>query len=136
MKPVYIDANYFVSPQISVDDINWLAETGFVKIICNRPDGEVSQDLKTEVIGASARAAGLTFDILPLTQQTMHAKNIKAQLDLVSDVEGAVLAYCATGTRCTVVWALSQSGRRGADEILKITKQAGYNLEGLRPHLL
>ena len=61
---------------------------------------------------------------------------IKAQLDLVSDVKGAVLAYCATGTRCTVVWALSQSGRRGADEILKITKQAGYNLEGLRPHLL
>ena len=136
MAPVHIDSNYYVSPQISVDDVNLLAKAGLVKIICNRPDSEVSQDLKAEVIGAAARAAGLTFDLLPLTHQTMHAKNIKAQLDLVSDVKGAVLAYCATGTRCTVVWALSQSGRRSADEILKITKQAGYNLEGLRPHLL
>ena len=136
MAPVHIDSNYYVSPQISVDDVNLLAKAGFVKIICNRPDGEVSQDLKAEVIGAAARAAGLAFDVLPLTHQTMHAKNIKAQLDLVSDVKGAVLAYCATGTRCTVVWALSQSGRRSADEILKFTKQAGYNLEGLRPHLV
>jgi len=136
MAPVHIDSNYYVSPQISVDDVNLLAKAGFVKIICNRPDGEVSQDLKAEVIGAAARAAGLAFDVLPLTHQKMHAKNIKAQLDLVSDVKGAVLAYCATGTRCTVVWALSQSGRRSADEILKITKQAGYNLEGLRPHLV
>ena len=136
MAPVHIDSNYYVSPQISVDDVNLLAKAGFVKIIFNRPDGEVSQDLKAEVIGAAARAAGLAFDVLPLTHQTMHAKNIKAQLDLVSNVKGAVLAYCATGTRCTVVWALSQSGRRSADEILKITKQAGYNLEGLRPHLV
>ena len=80
MAPVHIDSNYYVSPQISVDDVNLLAKAGFVKIICNRPDGEVSQDLKAEVIGAAARAAGLTFDVLPLTHQTMHAKNIKAQL--------------------------------------------------------
>ena len=136
MAPVHIDSNYYVSPQISVDDVNLLAKAGFVKIICNRPDGEVSQDLKAEVIGAAARAAGLTFDVLPLTHQTMNAKNIKAQFDLVSEIKGAVLAYCASGTRCAVVWALSQSGSRGANEILQITNNAGYNLEGLRPHLL
>lgn len=136
MTPIHIDANYYVSPQISVDDVSVLAEAGFEKIICNRPDAEVPQELRAEAIGIAAEAAGLTFEVLPLTHQTMHAENIKAQFELVADKKGPVLAYCASGTRCTVIWALSQVGKRSADEILRITQNAGYNLEGLRPHLI
>lgn len=136
MTPIHIDANYYVSPQISVDDVSLLAAAGFEKIICNRPDEEVPQELRAEAIGIAAKAAGLVFDILPLTHQTMHAENINVQFELVADKKGPVLAYCASGTRCTVVWALSQVGKRSADEILRITQNAGYNLEGLRPHLI
>lgn len=136
MTPIHIDSNYFVSPQISVEDINPLAEQGFMKIICNRPNNEVPQELQAEVIEIAAKAAGLDFDFHPLTHQTMHAENIKLQDDLVSEAQGPVLAYCASGTRCTVVWALYQAGKRSADDILKTTRNAGYDLEGLRLHLI
>lgn len=136
MQPIHIDANYYVSPQISVDDVSALAAAGFAKIICNRPDEEVPQELRTEGIRIAAESAGIDFEVLPLTHQTMHAENIKAQFEIVAGTSGPVVAYCASGTRCTVVWALSQVGKKSADDILKTTEKAGYNLEGLRPHLI
>ena len=42
-----------------------------------------------------------------------------------------VLAYCASGTRCTVVWALGQIGKMTEEQILKTTLDSGYNLAGL-----
>ena len=136
MPPIHIDLNYFVSPQISVENISLFADQGFVKIICNRPNNEVPQELQAEVIEIAAKAAGLDFYFLPLTHQTMHAENIKLQGDLVSKAQGPVLAYCASGTRCTIVWALYQVGKRSADDILTTTRNAGYDLEGLRPQLI
>ncbi|MEM9550788.1 MAG: TIGR01244 family phosphatase, partial [Pseudomonadota bacterium] len=45
------------------------------------------------------------------------------------------LAYCASGTRCSVVWALGHAGEMGIDEVLNRATEAGYQLEGLRPSL-
>ncbi|WP_375672311.1 beta-lactamase hydrolase domain-containing protein, partial [Bartonella sp. AA16SXTY] len=35
-----IDSDIFISTQISVENIETLAQTGFKTIICNRPDQE------------------------------------------------------------------------------------------------
>jgi uncharacterized protein (TIGR01244 family) len=45
------------------------------------------------------------------------------------------LAYCASGTRCSVVWAFAQAGRIATDHILDATSRAGYQLAHLRPQL-
>ena len=80
----------------------------------------------------AAALACLQFVNLPLTHQTMTPDNITKQFDIVENAEGPVLAYCASGTRCSVIWALSQSGKQSADDILAQTAQAGYDLSGLR----
>jgi len=46
-----------------------------------------------------------------------------------------VLAYCASGTRSSVIWSLGQAGHLSTDEILAATAQAGYQLDQLRPAL-
>ena len=56
-------------------------------------------------------------------------------MDMVAASDGPVLAYCASGTRCSVVWALAQAGKMPTHEILSQTAQAGYDLEHLRPML-
>ncbi|MCE8509923.1 TIGR01244 family phosphatase [Ruegeria pomeroyi] len=130
-----ITPRYAVSPQISVEDIPAIAAAGFTRIICNRPDAEVPPSHQAEAIGAAARAAGLDFEVLELTHQTMTPENVARQTALAETASGPVLAYCASGTRCSVVWALGHCGALGADTVLSKTAAAGYQLDALRPRL-
>lgn len=130
-----ITPRYSVSPQISAEDLPAITAAGFKTVICNRPDEEVPPSHQAETIRAAVEAAGLRFEVLPLTHQTMTAENVARQRELYEGSEGPVLAYCASGTRCSVVWALSQASDMAADDILAKTTAAGYQLDGLRPAL-
>ncbi|MGH1416673.1 MAG: TIGR01244 family sulfur transferase [Pelagimonas sp.] len=129
-----ITPTYFVSPQISPEDAQAIKDAGFVRVICNRPDAENPPELQANAIGEALRAAGLEFEILPLTHQTMTSENSELQTKL-AQADGPVLAYCASGTRCTVIWALAQAGKLPVDDILDTAAQAGYDLAGMRPTL-
>ncbi len=127
-----ITDTYSVSPQIAVEDLARIAEAGFTRVICNRPDDEVPPSHRAATIAAAARDMGLEFEILPLTHKTMTPENVDKQRSLIEESDGPVLAYCASGTRCTVVWALGQVGKMSADDILAQAGRAGYDLGGLR----
>ncbi|WP_323777598.1 TIGR01244 family sulfur transferase [Leisingera sp.] len=131
-----ITPRYSVSPQISAEDLPAIADAGYKTVICNRPDAEVPPSHQAEAIRTAAEAAGLRFEVLPLTHQTMTPENAARQRALYEECDGPVLAYCASGTRCSVVWALSQACEMSADDILQKTAAAGYQLEGLRPALI
>lgn len=136
MNPVFIDKNYHVSPQIEPHQIAEIAEKGFVKIICNRPDIEVPDSYSSSLMAKLAREAGIDFEVLELTHQTMTLENVKKQRAFFIDVNGPVLAYCASGTRCSVIWAMGEavSGTE-ISVILEKTQSAGYDLKGLQPTL-
>ncbi|MCD1625769.1 MAG: TIGR01244 family sulfur transferase [Paracoccaceae bacterium] len=131
-----ITPRYSVSPQISPEDIAAIKAAGFSAVICNRPDEEVASSISAEVLAKAAQAEGLAFHILPLTHQTMTPENVKRQRDLIAGAEGPVLAYCASGTRSSVVWSLGQAGHQPVADILQATAAAGYDLAGLRPELV
>ena len=130
-----ITPRYAVSPQISVEDVPAIADAGFVKVICNRPNVEVPADMQSDAIGDAVRAAGMEYEVLELTHQTMTPENVALQRKLAESCGGPVLAYCASGTRASVVWALGQCDRMSADDILNATTKAGYTLDNLRPIL-
>lgn len=123
---------YYVCAQIAVGDIKPLQEAGFHKIICNRPNEEVSNELHSSVMAIAAQEAGIEFNFLPLTMQTINSENISKQASFVEEANGPVLAYCASGTRCTIVWALIKAGKLPTADILTATANAGFNLEGIR----
>mgnify|MGYP000353800143 CR=1 FL=1 len=127
--------NYAVSPQISPEDLPLIAEAGFSTVICNRPDAENPPDWHAAAMAEAAAAAGLQFHNLPLTHQTMTPENVARQRDLINAASGPVLAYCASGTRSSVIWSLGQAGHLSTDQILAATAQAGYQLDQLRPAL-
>ena len=130
-----ISPTYAVSPQILPDDCVAIAAAGFTTIICNRPDGEITPDLSATAIEAAAKAAGLAFVILPITHQTMTQDNIDAHRAAIDASAGPVLAYCASGTRSSIIWSLGQAGEMASDDIIAATAQAGYDLGGLHPQL-
>lgn len=130
-----ITPSYAVSPQIHPDDCQAIADAGFTTLICNRPDAEIPSDLSADVMEAAATAAGLAFVRLPVTHQTLTADIVAAQRNALDDAAGPVLAYCASGTRSSIVWSLGQAGDMASDDIIAATGKVGYDLRGLHPQL-
>ena len=123
---------YAVSPQIAPEDAEAIAAAGYRRVICNRPDTEVPPELRADAVGKAVMAAGMDFVILPLTHDTLRGF---VEEHRSAAARGPTLAYCASGTRSTVAWALSQAGTMPADEILGRAAKAGYDLGGLRGEL-
>ena len=65
----------------------------------------------------------------------MTPENVARQREMIANANGPVLAYCASGTRCSVLWALGSAAELGVDQVLETTQNAGYALENLRPTL-
>jgi uncharacterized protein (TIGR01244 family) len=130
-----ITPDYAVSPQIDPADMPAIAAAGFKAVICNRPDAEVPHELSTEVMRIAAEAAGLGFVVNPVTHQTLNMDMVAEQMAAMGAAGGPVLAYCASGTRSSIVWSLGKAGEMAADDIIAATAKAGYDLAGLRPRL-
>jgi uncharacterized protein (TIGR01244 family) len=132
-----ITDRYFVSPQIDPGDMKEILAQGITTIIDNRPDAEIPPSHHAQSMRAAAEMAGLTFVELPITHQTMTAENVAIQAQAIADASGGVLAYCASGTRSTVIWALSMArdGAMPVDDIVNAAAQGGYDLSGMRPTL-
>jgi uncharacterized protein (TIGR01244 family) len=124
-----------VSPQIDPQDAAAIKAAGITTVVCNRPDAEVPPSHQSDAMRVAIEAAGLKFEVLPITHQTMTPDRVAQQAALVDASDGPVLAYCASGTRCSILWALSQAGQKSADEILGAVAQAGYDLSMLRSTL-
>lgn len=130
-----ITDRYSVSPQIDPEDAAAIKAAGITTVICNRPDAEVPPSHQADTIRAEIEAQGLRFEVLPITHQTLTPDRITQQAALVDASDGPVLAYCASGTRSSILWALGQAGQQSADDILGAVARAGYDLSGLRPTL-
>ncbi|MGB3147941.1 MAG: TIGR01244 family sulfur transferase [Paracoccaceae bacterium] len=126
--------SFAVSPQIMPGDIPALKAAGFVRIICNRPDGEVPPELRAEQIRQAAEAAGLDFVDNQIVPGDFSDKIVTAQAAAMV-AAGPVFAYCASGNRSSHAWALALAGQRTADDLIGTAAQWGYNLEHLRPRL-
>ncbi len=123
---------YFVSPQIAPLDIPALKEAGITRILCNRPDAEVPPSHQSDSIRAAAEAAGLHFAAQPLTHQTMIPDVIAENTAKGLDTDDVVLAYCASGTRSTIAWALAQAGKMPAEHIINTAANAGYDCRNMQ----
>ena len=133
LKPI-TDA-YTVAPQLEPSDMATLAEQGVKTVICNRPDGENPPPLQAAAMQAAAEAAGLAFVFNPVTGGMLTEANVEEQAEAIAGSEGPVVAYCASGNRSTVVWALGVAGELPVDDILSRATANGYDLNWLRPQL-
>ena len=123
---------YAVSPQIELSDLPAIKAAGFTTVIDNRPDGEIPPHLHTPHMKAAAEALGLIFVANPVIGGAMTMENVALQRKVMAEAEGPVFAYCASGNRCSVVWALMNAGQRSTDELISTPAKYGYNLEPLR----
>ena len=130
-----LDETTSVAPMLAPGDMAILAATGVSTIVCNRPDAEVPPDLRAAAMQEAAEAAGMGFVYNPVAMPNLNLEAVEEQADALDGAEGGVVAYCASGTRSAILWALAMAGRMPVDDILARTRAAGYPLDGLRAQI-
>jgi uncharacterized protein (TIGR01244 family) len=122
------------SPQITPEDVATAASQGITLIVNNRPEGESDDQTPGAEIEAAATAAGMRYVAIPVTHAGFSEWQVEAMADALASAGGPVLAYCRSGTRSTLLWALAQASRGAEPETLAAqAAEAGYDIGPVRP---
>lgn len=118
-----------VAPQISLEAVIAAAAEGVTLIINNRPEDESADQTPGPVIEAAARENGLDYVAIPVTHAGFAEWQVTAMTDALEKAEGKVLAYCRSGTRSTLLWALACASKGDHPAVLaEQAADAGYDL--------
>lgn len=129
----HLTDDFWASPQIALEDVGEAKAQGIALIINNRPEGEAADQVPGDVIEAAARAAGIDYRAIPVTHAGFSEEQIRAMAAAIDEAGGPVLAYCRSGTRSTLLWALAQAvGGEAPDTIAARAAGAGYDVAPVR----
>ncbi|MDO6442406.1 TIGR01244 family sulfur transferase [Marinobacter sp. 2_MG-2023] len=130
-----IDDTISVAPQIAYADVAEAARLGFKTLVANRPDQEEFGQPAMADIEAAARENGMEWVYMPVQSGNVTDADVDHFGAMIRDAEKPVLAFCRTGTRCTVLWALNAARTTPAQEIFTKASSAGYDMSGLAPRM-
>jgi uncharacterized protein (TIGR01244 family) len=131
-----LDDRTYVAPQLQPEHLAEAAALHITAVVNNRPDGEEQGQPNGEEIARAAEAAGLTYTSIPITGAGFSHPQVDAMAQALDQADGAVLAYCRSGTRSTYLWALARA-KQGEHPAILIEKAeaAGYDLRPIRAML-
>jgi uncharacterized protein (TIGR01244 family) len=131
-----LDEKTLVDGQIGPGDVATLKAMGVTLIVNNRPDGEDAGQPNSDEIEAAAREAGIDYRHVPIARG-LGPSDIEAMREAMHSAgEGKLFAFCRSGNRSTLAWAVAKS-EDGVprEELDRLANQAGFDL-GPVAHLL
>ena len=131
-----LDDRTLVSGQIRPEEVAGLAEQGVTMLINNRPDGEETDQPLAADIEAAAEAAGISYRHVPVLRGIGPA-DVEAMQEALRGAQGGrALAFCRSGNRSALTWALAMRAEGLArEEIEQRVTDAGFNVAPIA-HLL
>ncbi len=127
----------YVSRQLNERTAKMVAQYEIKTVICNRPDGEEPNQPDFETVKSWLNAAGIEKVVyMPTTIDSMTDAQLKEFQDTVAQSPAPILAYCRTGTRSAMLWALNQA-KRGVEvnSLIRAADLAGIDLTKMRDKL-
>jgi len=132
-----INDRLMVSPQIEIEDVATAKSLGVGLIVNNRPEGESADQTPGDAIAAAAAQAGIAYVAIPVSHAGFSLNQVEA-LDAALKQAGdsSVLAYCRSGTRSTLLWALTMAHTGMAPaQIARAAADAGYDVSPLQAQI-
>ena len=127
----------YVSKQLDERFAKRAALTGIKTVICNRPDGEEPNQPDFETVKGWLEANGIENVVyMPIVMDGIDDAALTEFQETIAKSPAPILAYCRTGTRSAMMWALNQT-KRGVEvnSVIKAAELAGINLEPQRERL-
>jgi uncharacterized protein (TIGR01244 family) len=109
-------------------DIEALAGAGVRTIVNNRPDGEDPGQLPAAEARRIADALGIAYHHVPITAATLSRADVDAFASVLSAAEQPVVVHCRSGTRSTLLWALTRM-REGADPFALVAEAGRHGID-------
>jgi len=135
MKSKMLTPDLSVMPQVSEADIAELSLRGFKSIISNRPDGEAGDQPAWTAIAAAAHSHGMEARHIPVVAGQIDDDDVAAFAAALRDMPTPIAAFCRTGTRAALLWALANEGSQSPDERIRIAAAQGFDLEPFRARI-
>ena len=127
-----LSPNLSTSAQIRPENLASIAAAGFRSIIGNRPDNEAPDQPAWSDIADAAQANGLHARHIPVTAGPISDEDVALFHGALAELPAPMLAFCASGRRSTLMWALANPDGLATDEALAIAAAAGHDLELFR----
>jgi uncharacterized protein (TIGR01244 family) len=125
---VSLGPGFSVAGRLDRSDLDALARAGVRTIINNRPDGEDPGQLAAAEARRIAESHGLAYHHIPITAATLSRTDVDAFAAALRNVQAPIVAHCRSGTRSTLLWALSRM-REGADPLALIAEAARHGID-------
>lgn len=131
MQTKTITPLFSVSDQVTAADLPALQAQGVQVLICNRPDGETTDQPAWAEVAQAAQALGMQVHSVPVVQDTINAADVREFMRTLQDGV-RIHAFCRSGARTTHLWALAQLAQgQPLDSVIAAAKDAGYDLTGI-----
>lgn len=128
----------YVSRQLNERSAKQAAQFYDIKtVICNRPDSEEEGQPDFETVKQWLETAGVENIVyLPVTTDTITDEQLREFQETIAQSPAPILAYCRSGTRSALMWALNQA-KRGVEvnSLLRAADLAGIDLTPMREKL-
>ena len=130
-----LDEKTLIGGQIQPGDVAQLKQLGVTMIVNNRPDGEDPNQPASADIQAAAEEAGIDYRFLPITRG-IGPSDVEEMREAMDACEGKLLAFCRSGTRSALAWAVARREQGASVEDLEeAAAAAGVDLSPVA-HLL
>ena len=88
-----------------------------------------------EQIGTAAEAAGIEVRYVPVKSGEITEQNLVEFGNAMEELPSPVLAYCLSGKRAAILWALNEAPNMLVSDIISLISKAGYDIATLKPWL-
>ena len=123
----------FVCGQLRLHHLATIKGKGIRTIVNNQPEGESFDQPRDEEFRSEARAQGLIYYSLPVPISGYTEDNVVQMSEIMATAPGPILAFCRSGTRSALVWAMAEA--RNGGNLTRIENQleaAGFRSGAVR----
>ena len=131
MKLRRLDPDVYVADQLTVADLAILAERGVRSILNNRPEGESEDQPSGAVIEKAARSIGIAYAAAPVAGRDVSRAELRELGRALAALPKPVCAYCRTGVRSMLGWALTSLDAKGVNAVVEAVTGAGFDTDSL-----
>ena len=131
-----LDDTTLVGGQIAPEDVPDLKTQGITMLVNNRPDNEDKDQPLSKDIEAAAGKAGLEYRHIPI-RYGIGPSDVEAMRLAMRDTgDGKLLAFCRSGNRSALAWAVARADEGvEPEELHRLAEEAGFSLAPVA-HLL
>ncbi len=135
-KLTWLTPQFAVTAALQPDDFERLAGLGIKAVVSNRPDSEDAGQLSASREAVLAWRAGLMFRHVPSDKHALFTDPVvDGMADAMRELEGPIVAHCASGLRSAIVWAAAVARSQPVDCVLAALAKSGFELDLIRDDL-